>query len=272
MLGPSLAPRRGLSLFAAGALHAAAVIALAFATRGTGYAPLLPRAATTPRAEIPTRLVFLSTPGAGGGGGGGGNRQTGPIRQAHAPGHDAITLRVAKPMRPSTGITESEHRAGAVVLDAQPLGTGGTFQLGLPSGGVEIGTSLGPGSGGGVGTGTGTGIGSGTGPGLGPGSGGGTGGGVYRAGGGVTAPRVIAMTNPRYTEAALARRIQGTVELEVVVDRTGHATRIRVVRSLDPELDEQAKDAVAHWRFEPGRLAGTPVDVLATVVLDFRIH
>ena len=37
-------------------------------------------------------------------------------------------------------------------------------------------------------------------------------------------------------------------------------------------LDEQAITAVRQWRFEPGRLAGTPVDVMVTVVMDFSIQ
>ena len=44
-------------------------------------------------------------------------------------------------------------------------------------------------------------------------------------------------------------------------------------RSLDPGgLDERAIAAVNEWRFEPGRLAGRPVDVLVTVYLDFTIR
>jgi len=34
-------------------------------------------------------------------------------------------------------------------------------------------------------------------------------------------------------------------------------------------LDEKAMAAVAQWRFEPGRLAGAPVDVLVTIMVDF---
>ena len=154
-----------------------------------------------------------------------------------------------------------------------PLASGVFDQIGLPMGGVSSSGSTGPGSGGGVGSGIGSGIGSGHGPGLGPGSGGGTGGGVYRAGGSVTAPRVITEVRPRYTNDALLHRIQGTVVLELVVTSDGRPTQIKVVRSLDPEgLDDQAVAAVEQWRFEPGRLAGTPVDVLVTVMLDFWIR
>ena len=131
----------------------------------------------------------------------------------------------------------------------------------------------GPGSGGGVGTGRGTGIGPGRGPGFGPGSGGGTGGGVYRAGGSVSAPRLIKEVKPKYTSAALVNRIQGTVALEVVVTGDGCTSQIRIVRSLDPGgLDEEAITAVAQWRFEPGRLGAAPVDVLVTIELDFKIR
>jgi TonB family protein len=60
--------------------------------------------------------------------------------------------------------------------------------------------------------------------------------------------------------------------MEVIVARDGRPSRIRVVRSLHPELDEEAVAAVASWRFEPGRLAGEPVDVLVTIMLDFWIR
>jgi TonB family protein len=96
---------------------------------------------------------------------------------------------------------------------------------------------------------------------------------VYHAGGAVTAPRLISEVKPTYTTAALLQRIQGTVVLELVVTRDGCASDIRVVRSLDPGgLDKEAVIATAQWRFEPGRLAGQPVDVLVQVMLDFWIR
>jgi TonB family protein len=166
-----------------------------------------------------------------------------------------------------------EEGLPALVLDVQPLASGIFEQVGLPSGGVLAGQSTGTGSGGGVGTGDGTGIGSGQGPGVGPGSGGGTGGGVFRPGGTVTAPRVLTEVKAAYTSDALNHRIQGTVVVEAIVTRDGRPTQIRLLRSLDPGgLDEQAVAAVAQWRFEPGRLAGAPVDVLVTISLDFWIR
>jgi protein TonB len=159
------------------------------------------------------------------------------------------------------------------VIDAKPLTSGIFEQVGLPTAVLLSGTSTGPASGGGVGTGIGTGIGSRRGPGLGPGSGGGTGGGVYRPGGAVSAPRLIKEVKPTYTKEALLNRIQGTVGLEAVVSVDGCASDIRVVQSLDRGgLDQEAMAAVAHWRFEPGRLAGAPVNVLVTILVDFGIR
>jgi hypothetical protein len=127
------------------------------------------------------------------------------------------------------------------VLDAKPLASGLFDQIGLPTGGVMSGTSTGPESGGGIGTGSGTGVGSGRGPGIGPGSGGGTGGGIYRAGGDVSAPRLIKKVNPKYTSEALLHKIQGRVVLEAIVTVDGCASQIRIVRSLDAgDLDEKA--------------------------------
>ena len=116
-------------------------------------------------------------------------------------------------------------------------------------------------------------MGSGRGPGIGPRSGGGTGGGIYRAGGAVSAPRLIKEVKPKYTSQALANGIQGTVVLEIIVRSDGCASQIRIVRSLDAGgLDEEAVAAVAQWRFEPGRLGAMPVDVLVAIVLHFRIR
>jgi protein TonB len=134
------------------------------------------------------------------------------------------------------------------VLDAKPLAAGTQFQMGLLEGGVSSGTSTGPGSGGGVGDGVGTGIGPGKGP-------------------------VVVQVSPKYTDDALLRRIQGTVEMELVVTKDGRPADIRITRSLDPGgLDQLAIAAVERWRFEPGRLAGAPVNVLVTVMLDFLIQ
>jgi TonB family protein len=267
-------------LAASAALHV--IFAVTAVLVRTTPAPGIESFRAGPAAEQQMHVVFLSPefPRRGGGGGGGGNQQTGPIRRAQGVGSDTITLRARKtPPTPvpvtaaaSPGV-EDVPPLPAIVLDAKPLASGIFEQVGLPTGAMLSGTSTGPGSGGGVGTGIGTGMGSGRGPGLGPGSGGGTGGGIYRPGGAVSTPRLIKEVKPRYTPDALQHMIQGTVVLEAIVTSDGCPSHIRVVRSLDRGgLDEEAVAAVAQWRFEPGRLAGAPVDVLVTILLDFSIR
>ncbi|HEU4889940.1 MAG TPA: energy transducer TonB, partial [Vicinamibacterales bacterium] len=270
-----------LQLAASLALHVSLVVVAALIE--TTSVPDIESRRVGPTTDEPVRhVVFLAPalPRVSGGGGGGGNQQPGPIRRALGVGSDTITLRVRKGPPPAAPARTAPAPAveevpllPSIVLDAKPLASGLFDQIGLPAGGVMSGTSTGPGTGGGVGTGSGTGIGSGRGPGLGPGSGGGTGGGIYRAGGAVSAPRLIKEVKPKYTAEALRNRIQGTVVLEAVVAGDGCASQIRVVRSLDRGgLDDEAVSAVAQWRFEPGRLAGAPVDVLVTIMVDFAIR
>ncbi len=264
----------GAPLAFAGALHLLAAALLALLIPAAVNRPALdessPPAASPVR--LPAHLVFVPNGLPGGGGGGGGNKQSGPIRKAEGVGHDAATLPTALQRR-ATAPVDVEPDTPAVVLEAQPLASGTSNQIGLPVGGVSYGTSTGSGSGGGVGTGAGTGIGPGNGPGVGPGSGGGFGGGAYRPGGAVTAPRVRSQVKPRYTIDALQRKVEGSVWLELVVTSEGRTGAIRVVQSIDPGgLDEEAFAAARLWQFEPGRLSGTAVDVVVTVVMDFAIR
>jgi protein TonB len=84
---------------------------------------------------------------------------------------------------------------------------------------------------------------------------------------------VILEVKPTYTNRAMLDRIEGSVTLEAVVRANGIPTNIRVTRSLDPEgLDGEAVRAASQWRFEPGRLNGRPVDVVASIQMDFRIR
>lgn len=256
----------------AGALHLLALAVVVMMLPRTAQRTTdEPVAAPDVRVVLPPHILFL--PGtAGTGGGGGGNRQPEPFRHAEGVGHAALTMRTAR-HPPVEAPGAPDVALPSIVLDARPVASGTLDQMGLPVGGVAYGTSTGPGSGGGVGTGEGTGLGSGRGAGVGPGAGGGFGGGAYRPGGAVVSPRLLTQVKPRYTPEALEQKIQGSVWLEVVVTRDGRIGDVCVQRALDPGgLDEQAIAAALQWTFEPGRLAGRPVDVVVTVVMDFSIR
>jgi TonB family protein len=88
----------------------------------------------------------------------------------------------------------------------------------------------------------------------------------------VTLPRVIKERHPQYTSTAMREKAQGSVEVQAVVDVDGTVTQARIVRSLHPELDEQAILAVKQWRFAPGTMNGNPVPVLVEIELTFTLR
>lgn len=96
--------------------------------------------------------------------------------------------------------------------------------------------------------------------------------GVYRLGGSVSPPSLIHKVEPSYTEEARQALIEGTVILVAEVGSDGKARNFRIVQSLDPGLDQKAIEAVAKWTFQPGKRDGTPVTVLATFEVNFRLR
>jgi TonB family protein len=94
---------------------------------------------------------------------------------------------------------------------------------------------------------------------------------VLQIGPGVDPPKLLAKTQPRYTDEARKAGAQGFVILEVVVDDKGRATNIKVLSPLGFGLDESAIKAVEKWKFAPGRKDGKPVKVLATIDVRFNL-
>jgi TonB family protein len=83
-------------------------------------------------------------------------------------------------------------------------------------------------------------------------------------------PRAVLQVFPSYTPAAKESRLDGTVEVEVVIGADGFIHSPKITKSLDPDLDKQALRVLSLWRFEPGRKAGNPIAVTAR--LEFAFH
>jgi len=94
---------------------------------------------------------------------------------------------------------------------------------------------------------------------------------VYKIGGGVSAPSLIHKIEPEYPEEARLTRFQGTVVMSLVVAVDGQALDLQVGRSLGLGLDEKATAAVREWTFRPALKDGQPVNVRATVEVNFRL-
>jgi TonB family protein len=89
---------------------------------------------------------------------------------------------------------------------------------------------------------------------------------------GIRPPRILKETRPTYTAEVMRQKIEGVVVMDVVVGADGKVAAARVTRSLDPELDEQALQALKQWQFEPGTRDGKAVKVMVTVEMTFSLR
>lgn len=94
---------------------------------------------------------------------------------------------------------------------------------------------------------------------------------IYKIGPGIAAPKVLEKSEPNYTDEARAKKLEGPVELTLVVGVDQVAHDIKVTKSLDPGLDAKAVAAIKTWKFQPGTKNGKPVPVLAHVQVNFRL-
>jgi TonB family protein len=90
-------------------------------------------------------------------------------------------------------------------------------------------------------------------------------------GGSVTAPVPLNSVEAQYTDKAGRERINGKCLIALVVDRQGMPQNIRMVKTLDPGLDQNAMEAVERYRFKPAMRNGEPVPVRITVEVNFQI-
>lgn len=96
--------------------------------------------------------------------------------------------------------------------------------------------------------------------------------GTFRSGvNGVTSPQCVYCPNPDYSDAARAAKLQGKVELSVLVTPTGEVTSIYVLKGAPFGLTTQAINAAKNWRLQPGRKDGKPVPVRVTIEMTFRL-
>jgi TonB family protein len=84
-------------------------------------------------------------------------------------------------------------------------------------------------------------------------------------------PTVKHAVKPRYPSRAQQEQVQGVVILEAIVDEDGSVTAARVVKSVGPDLDEEALGAARQWLFTPAFLDGHPIRVIVTLELEFRL-
>jgi protein TonB len=95
---------------------------------------------------------------------------------------------------------------------------------------------------------------------------------VYEIGNGVTAPKPVSTPNPAYSDKARKKKINGTVIVAMIVTPEGKVRDVKVIKSLEESLDQQAITAVRAWKFEPAMKDGNPVAVHMRAEVSFRVY
>jgi periplasmic protein TonB len=199
-------------------------------------------------------------------GGGGGNFDKLPASRGNPP-RASLDAQLAPPnvMQP-TEMPKLAVPETVMVAPEVKIPQGG--QIGDPTSQFTKAPSNGPGGPEGIGTGCCGGIGPSEGPGVGSGPEG-----IYPAGKmGVTVPQVVYSPEPNFSDEARKAKVQGTVQLLVVVGKDGRTYDVRVSQSVGMGLDEQAIAAVRKWLFRPATLNGHPVATQIAVQVDFHLY
>jgi TonB family protein len=82
---------------------------------------------------------------------------------------------------------------------------------------------------------------------------------------------LIRKVQPVYPDSAKANRIQGAVDLEMVISKEGVPTDISVISSPDDDLTQSALEAVRQWRYRPTLLNGNPIDIVTKVMVNYTL-
>jgi periplasmic protein TonB len=95
---------------------------------------------------------------------------------------------------------------------------------------------------------------------------------VHPVRGEVRPPAAIYQPPPAYPQLAVNARIEGSVVLACVIDRSGAVREVTVVRADHPILAPAAVEAVKRWRFRAGTLYGNPVNTLYELTVSFQLR
>jgi TonB family protein len=82
--------------------------------------------------------------------------------------------------------------------------------------------------------------------------------------------RLVHKVPPVYPPDAKKARIQGKVQLDAVIGKTGEVENLKVV-SGPKELQQSALDAVRRWTYKPYLLNGEPVEVKTTIHVTYTL-
>jgi TonB family protein len=89
---------------------------------------------------------------------------------------------------------------------------------------------------------------------------------------GIGSPICEVCPAPEYTYVARAKKLEGMVIAQVLVNADGAAENVKIIRTPNPALANAAVHTVRSWRFKPARnFQGQAVPVVVDVAVSFRL-
>ena len=90
------------------------------------------------------------------------------------------------------------------------------------------------------------------------------------AGDAIVQPRPLRKVDPGRPEDEELSKLRGLVVLYALIRKDGTVDKIRIIRSLNPVLDDRAIAALKQWKFKPAQLGEDPIEVQALFGVPFR--
>jgi TonB family protein len=87
----------------------------------------------------------------------------------------------------------------------------------------------------------------------------------------LSGPVPLRKVDPKYPPALVSAKIQGEVVLYAIIRRDGTVDSIQLIQGLDPQLDQNAMEALARWKFRAAEKQGKPIELETIVRIPFRI-
>ncbi len=85
----------------------------------------------------------------------------------------------------------------------------------------------------------------------------------------VIPPKNLKKSSVEYPESARKQKLEGNVQLSLLISETGQVLEVKVIKSAHPVLDEAATRTVKQWVYEPATKKGIPVRVWLTTSITF---
>jgi len=91
------------------------------------------------------------------------------------------------------------------------------------------------------------------------------------ANGPIPLPTRVHNVPPEYPASARSQRIEGTIEIDILISPTGGVEETRIIKGI-PQLNESALSAVRQWRYSPTVINGVAVPIRLIVKVSFVLN